>query len=743
MNCIFCCVFNQEKYVDMFLLLLESIVIYGNINENIHILVYTTTEFMNIIKNSDYFCNNIIFEINNEYDNIDKACKSRLNLFNLHRVSNYEKILYLDTDILIKGDINKVFSLCSEDILYVLEEGTIDDKRDFYGLTLFGNTFNNYRDKTAFTSGILLFNNCDTIRNLFKTINEDIIKRPHNFSCYDQPYIVYNAFKKNLYNNKILKLLAVNNDENIYSDKIIHHFPGYPGIYTKKMNVMTSFLHKLNNNNFSSGLKIYNSNTLIKYDSVISLIGICISYKYFDTLKFMLPINYPHFQKLYIVTQEDDIETINFCKQFDNVVILFYNFINNNKKFDKYGALNYAQKQIYNNHPESWYLIIDSDIILPNNFVSILIKEKLDVNCLYGAIRINVLKSSELLDKQNIINKNIDWKYNNILCLKNKPPSILGCFQLYKKKVFCRNDLNNAGKGDYFFGYDNFDIFCNLQNIVYFHLGKNGVNWNGKVESFIDDIKISSDDLYYDCHKKTNNCYYNKLCQLVKYGNSMNIDNDVWTCSEKMRYDIYDFFKNKSHFRIAELGSHKGYTTRILSNIFSYVYSVDNSATCINFNKNFNKLQRNVEYVNLDIYNNSWEALPDNIEVTFIDALHTYEACKSDIINSLKRFTNLQYIVFDDYGVWKGVKKAVDEFMNNGRLVFERFIGINNVPGPKGLIYKNVNEGIICRVNKNIINKTIIPIKTNKNNIRNKILKSNNNTTINKNVIKRINMIFK
>ena len=42
MNCIFCCIFNQEKYVDMFFLLLESIFIYGDLNNNTNILVYIT-----------------------------------------------------------------------------------------------------------------------------------------------------------------------------------------------------------------------------------------------------------------------------------------------------------------------------------------------------------------------------------------------------------------------------------------------------------------------------------------------------------------------------------------------------------------------------------------------------------------------------------------------------------------------------------------------------------------------------
>ena len=253
MNCIFVCVFNQEKYVDMFFLLLESIFIYGNLEDNTHILVYTSTPLANIIKQSHLFNEKIKFEINDTYNNIDKACKARLDLFNLHSITNYNKILYLDTDILVKDDINKVFNVCEEDILYVLEEGEINSDTEFWGKSLFGNELNNYEDKTGFTSGILLLNNCEKIKDLFNKINEDIIQRSYYSFFYDQPYIVYNAFKYNLYNKKILKSLVVNNDNNIHSDKVIHHFPGGPGEYEHKINKMNIFLNDikdftLNNN---------------------------------------------------------------------------------------------------------------------------------------------------------------------------------------------------------------------------------------------------------------------------------------------------------------------------------------------------------------------------------------------------------------------------------------------------------------------------------------------------------------
>ena len=264
MNCIFITIFLQIKYVEMFFILLESLSIFGNLDINTEILIYTSTKFMNIIKQSHLYTDKIKFEINDDYDNLDKACKSRLDLFNLHSIQNYEKVIYLDTDILIKGNINNIFDICKEDIFYAVEEGTIDSKLDYWGTSLFKDEVNNYKDKTAFCSGILLFKNCSKIKELFEIIKISIKSNEHFF--HDQPYFVYNAFKYNLYNNKLLKEYCVNNNFNSNSNFIIHHFPGGPGIHMKKIPVMNEFLIELKNNiidkNIENTKKFINENLL-------------------------------------------------------------------------------------------------------------------------------------------------------------------------------------------------------------------------------------------------------------------------------------------------------------------------------------------------------------------------------------------------------------------------------------------------------------------------------------------------
>jgi lipopolysaccharide biosynthesis glycosyltransferase len=221
---------------------IESIIKYAKLDKETKILLYTSTEFMSHIKIHKLYDKNIFdFEIDDAINNLDMACKSRLNLFDLKKSDNFDKFLYLDTDIIIKDEINKVFDLCVDDKLYCLQEGVINDI--YHGKGLFeSEPEDSYKDLSAFTSGILLFNHCAPIIDLFKTIKKDIIDRPGNSLCFDQPYIIYNAFKLKLYENQTLKSVAVNNDEDVDSDKVIHHFPGLTGKYCIKMNKMERFM---------------------------------------------------------------------------------------------------------------------------------------------------------------------------------------------------------------------------------------------------------------------------------------------------------------------------------------------------------------------------------------------------------------------------------------------------------------------------------------------------------------------
>jgi len=96
------------------------------------------------------------------------------------------------------------------------------------------------------------------------------------------------------------------------------------------------------------------------------IIGITVSTKYNDLLKVIIPLNLPKLEKWFIVTHKDDKATIELCQKHSKIEILYYDFYSKPQwKFNKGGALRYAQQVVYAKYPNYWYLIFDSDIILP------------------------------------------------------------------------------------------------------------------------------------------------------------------------------------------------------------------------------------------------------------------------------------------------------------------------------------------------------------------------------------------
>ncbi len=222
----------------------------ANINkETARILVITSADFLPKIKIAvsefglpiDYYVLNL--------GSLFEAGCARFNIFQYENIHLYEKILYLDTDILINADINTLFNLETlNDKIYALEEGVIGHV--YWGSQFFD--FSKYdKNLPAFTSGILFFYNSISIRELFQDtmnhIDEWIYKRKNSPpACLDQPFIVYNAISTNKYDNQLMKTYIENNPVNISKGKIIYHFPGSPGHYHSKYDKMNAIWKKIN-----------------------------------------------------------------------------------------------------------------------------------------------------------------------------------------------------------------------------------------------------------------------------------------------------------------------------------------------------------------------------------------------------------------------------------------------------------------------------------------------------------------
>ena len=279
---IYSCVFFNEKYIDLINLLLKSYKHFGNSSDDVDYLIICNPNFQKKIQ--------AIFDnlnISGKIWCIDLKTKfeagySRLKIFDYPDINLYNKILYLDCDILVTNSINNILDFQLENKLYALKENC----HRYFHCNFFTDEEYELLDKNSvFSSGILLFNNNIIIEDLFSQIllhiNNHITGNSPVPVCLDQPFIIYHAVKNNLYDNQKLINIVINNPINL-NNETISHFPGGPGNYESKIVKMTNYMKnvmfKLNKNNY---FKIQ-----------------------IDDYKNILDDNKNHFDKLYAICKE-------------------------------------------------------------------------------------------------------------------------------------------------------------------------------------------------------------------------------------------------------------------------------------------------------------------------------------------------------------------------------------------------------------------------------------------------------
>jgi FkbM family methyltransferase len=114
-----------------------------------------------------------------------------------------------------------------------------------------------------------------------------------------------------------------------------------------------------------------------------SLCAVTISVHYTEELEHALP-NRNHFDRWIIVTAPDDLRTQNFCKKHGLECIISMR-LKEGGTFNKGKAINDGIAELRN---ADWILLIDSDIILPEDFRDVLHAQLLDRKALYSLQRV-------------------------------------------------------------------------------------------------------------------------------------------------------------------------------------------------------------------------------------------------------------------------------------------------------------------------------------------------------------------
>lgn len=240
MNLVYACVFFQDKYVSMFELMFKSYIKYNTNQKNTHFLVITQERLQGkirkIMEASQITWDIFIVESKTFFD----AAISRVKIFDYPKINNYDKMLYLDTDIIINASLFELFQKPINNKLYALKE---TPNYEYHGCYFTKESYDRV-SSNCFSSGVLYFDK--SMKELFREvycIQQKIIREKLKISeCLDQPIFNFVAIKNKCINNLSLQNFVILNPKSHKEAKHINHFCGQVGNYIDKLAKMRQFL---------------------------------------------------------------------------------------------------------------------------------------------------------------------------------------------------------------------------------------------------------------------------------------------------------------------------------------------------------------------------------------------------------------------------------------------------------------------------------------------------------------------
>jgi hypothetical protein len=179
-NLVYMCVFHNKAYIDLLRILMTSITFYSK-TDDIDFLVFTSEEFKPLVDSLSGLLEIPIKTKIFQFTTINESMCARLFIFDYKDIDLYEKVLYLDTDIVVQNDLSVLFDQDIGDRVYGVKEGVIGHEH-------FGGWFFDFskfdKDAAAMNSGILFFRPSSAIRSCFGGAIAHIAKMK------DMPYCI-------------------------------------------------------------------------------------------------------------------------------------------------------------------------------------------------------------------------------------------------------------------------------------------------------------------------------------------------------------------------------------------------------------------------------------------------------------------------------------------------------------------------------------------------------------------------
>lgn len=184
--------------------------------------------------------------------NIMDSATNKLMIFNQEDIHKYDRVLYLDCDMIVINDIYKILDMIGNDFL--VRETTVTMCESFLGGDILDKKEKAFVKKNnilGVNSGIFGFKPTLANLNVLKFAYETTKKSPPN-ACLEQPSFNYAILKTNKCDRKLKNFVFNNNNSSLYEKNIskqeiqnhikngvvVLHFCGGPGNYKDKYGQM-------------------------------------------------------------------------------------------------------------------------------------------------------------------------------------------------------------------------------------------------------------------------------------------------------------------------------------------------------------------------------------------------------------------------------------------------------------------------------------------------------------------------
>lgn len=204
----------------------------------------------------------------------------------------------------------------------------------------------------------------------------------------------------------------------------------------------------------------------------VHVIVVCLNYSDFLKITYRKNIRFFNPKNYHVIIDEiNDFETLKLCKELGITYHHFVNFHLNGSKFNKSGAINMVQRELHESFPDDWILLLDADIILPDNFEILFNENCKNKDAMYSLKRYDYENEDDYYSdsKDRLV------KYTGI--------DFMGFMQLYHRKKDLYDAFSKDGSNcDTMFRDKFYATLTYLdEHEILIHLGKCNDNCFGRV----------------------------------------------------------------------------------------------------------------------------------------------------------------------------------------------------------------------------------------------------------------------